>query len=64
MAGMKRRNVLLLGGLVAVAAGWQAFGVRGSRLELLPMEQVPGWRFASVGGVSGCRRIVVALSAG
>ena len=53
MAGMKRRNVLLLGGLVAVAAGWQAFGVRGSRLELLPMEQLPGWRFASMGGVSG-----------
>ena len=50
---MKRRDLLAVGGLVALAAGWQVFGVRRPGLEFREMAAAPGWRFAAVGGVSG-----------
>ena len=50
---MKRRELLAVGGLVALAAGWQVFGVRRPGLEFREMAAAPGWRFAAVGGVSG-----------
>lgn len=50
---MKRRDLLALGGLVAVGAGWQVFGVRRPSLEFVDLSTAPGWRFAALGGVSG-----------
>ncbi|MEO0764415.1 MAG: protein-disulfide isomerase, partial [Pseudomonadota bacterium] len=49
---MKRRDLLAVSGLVALAAGWQVFGVRNPRLEFRDIVAAPGWRFAAVGGVS------------
>lgn len=53
MAGLKRRDLLALGGLVALAVGWQVFGVRKPKLSFQPVNGAPQWRFASLGGVSG-----------
>mgnify|MGYP001794106771 CR=1 FL=1 len=53
MAGLKRRDALFLGGLVALAAGWQVFGVGRQQIEFTRISSLPGWRFASVGGSSG-----------
>lgn len=50
---MKRRDVLVLGGFVAIAAGWQRFGVRPQGIEFSTIQSAPQWRYASVGGVSG-----------
>lgn len=50
---MKRRDLLALGGLVAVAAGWQVFGVRRPGLKFADLDAAAGWRFATLGGVSG-----------
>lgn len=53
MARLKRRDTLVIGGLVAIAAGWQVFGVGRQQIEFEHISSLPGWRFASVGGVSG-----------
>ncbi len=51
---MQRRQLLLFGGLVALAAGWQYFGVRRSATVAFgPLERAPGWEFAIQGGISG-----------
>ena len=50
---MKRRDLLAVAGLVAIGAGWQAFGVRRPGLEFRDLGAAPGWRFAALGGVSG-----------
>lgn len=52
---MKRRNVLVGGGLVALAGGWQVFGVRRPELTFRNLRGATGWRFAALGGVSGAR---------
>lgn len=50
-----RRGTLAFGaGLIAVAAGWQVFGVRDrAALVFEPIEGAPGWEFALAGAVSG-----------
>lgn len=50
---MKRRNLILGGGLVALAAGWQMFGVRAPQVAFRPIRAAEGWRFAAMGGVTG-----------
>ena len=50
---MKRRDLMVGGGLVAVAAGWQVFGVQTQGLSFRPINAASGWRFAALGGVSG-----------
>ena len=51
----KSRRGLLLGlaGLSAVAWGWQRFGVREAALKFQPIPDLPGWRLAETGAVSG-----------
>jgi len=50
---VKRRDLILGGGLVALAAGWQVFGVRKTGLAFRAVRAAPEWRFAALGGVSG-----------
>lgn len=50
---MKRRDLLLIGGLGALAAGWQVFGVRPPKVEWRAITGLPGWRFGTSGEVSG-----------
>ncbi|MEO0379584.1 MAG: DsbA family protein, partial [Pseudomonadota bacterium] len=50
---VNRRDLLAVAGLVAIGAGWQAFGVRRPGLEFRDLGAAPGWRFAALGGVSG-----------
>ena len=50
---MKRRDALFVGGMVAIAAGWQWFGVRKPEVVFTDIRRAPGWSYASVGGVSG-----------
>ncbi len=50
---MKRRDVMVLGGLAALAGLWQVFGVRTPRLELTAIAGLPGWHFGSTGSLSG-----------
>lgn len=50
---MKRRDVILVGGLAALAAGWQMFGVRGAQIAWRGIEGLPGWRFGMAGAISG-----------
>lgn len=44
--------MLGLGGLVAVAAGWQAFGVREGRLSFVPLPGVEGWQLAETSAIT------------
>ncbi|MFK7875739.1 MAG: DsbA family protein [Paracoccaceae bacterium] len=50
---MNRRKWLILAGLGTVAGSWQMFGVRKPSLQMAPLRGVPGWQFASLGGVTG-----------
>ena len=48
-----RRNLFLgLGGLAAVAVGWQVFGARTRVLEFSPIQGLEGWRQAQAGGIT------------
>ncbi|MEO9573434.1 MAG: DsbA family protein [Tateyamaria sp.] len=49
---MKRRDLMAVGGLVALVAGWQVFGVRRPVLEFHDVAAAPGWQFAVLGGIS------------
>ncbi|THH37261.1 hypothetical protein E4Z66_10085 [Aliishimia ponticola] len=54
MAGFGRRGLLLGGGMVAIMALWQRYGVqRRAALEFRAIHGAPGWSFASAGGISG-----------
>ena len=52
--GKSRREALLIGaGLVAVAAGWQAWVRRPRAFEFQPIPGLPGWRRLPGGEISG-----------
>jgi len=64
---VKRRDLLAVSGLVALAAGWQLFGVRRPSLEFRDVEAAPGWQFAALGGISaasGSDLMTIGLDAG
>ena len=44
--------MLGLGGLVAVAAGWQVLGVREGRLNFVPLPGVDGWQLAETSAIT------------
>lgn len=50
---MKRRDVILGGGLVAMAAGWQLYGVRVPQIGWQDVPGLPGWRHGLAGQISG-----------
>lgn len=54
MAGLARRDILLLGGAAALVIGWQEFGRRGRDvLEFGPVRGARGWEIANSGQASG-----------
>ena len=53
MAKLGRREAALGLGLVAVAAGWQVWGVQQPTLRFDPIPNAPGWSLAAAGDVSG-----------
>lgn len=64
---MKRRDLLAVGGMVALAAGWQVFGVRRPGLEFREVAAAPGWQFAALGGISAASEtdlMTIGLDAG
>lgn len=48
-----RRDLLIGGGLLGVAVGWQLWGVRPPSLELRAIMGAPGWQFGTAGDISG-----------
>jgi protein-disulfide isomerase len=61
---MKRRDVIIVGGLAALAGGWQVWGVRGPQIDWREIRGLPGWRFGVVGAVSGAVDPVLAAIPG
>ncbi len=64
---MKRRDLIVGGGLVALAAGWQVFGVRKPELTFRAIKDAPGWHFGQIGSVSsasGADLMTIGLSDG